>query len=357
MVSEKVVMAAGGTGGHLFPAQHLSQQLQSHNPNMEVLFAGAHLEGSSFFQGTRYRYLDVASGTPFGKGRIKTLFRLSYGIWQSFKWLRQEKPRLIVGFGSFHSFPVLCAALACRTPFVLFESNLYPGRVNRWFSRFARFTAVWFQESGAYLKSPLRQIRLPEVNTEPQPEDYAYFNLNAENPIILVFGGSQGALSINEHWLKCLSRMKEIYGTFQVIHLVGREERVEEAKKRYDDLDIPSAVKAFEPHMEKAYRIAWMAVCRSGASTIAELISFALPALLIPFPAASEDHQTKNAQFLQDKLQGALYLSEKGLQQETFVQAACQINHNRQHMHEQLKKYPRTGKALWEWVRDATSSA
>ncbi len=353
--STRIVIAAGGTGGHLFPAQILASQLREYHPGLEMLFAGAHRHQSPFFQQNKYRYFEVKSATPFCGSwfaRIQACFKIMHGVLKSFHWLKQEKPRLIVGFGSFHSFPILCAAVLKRTPFILFEANVYPGKVNRWLAPFARSTMLLFESAQTHLNSKT-QVVYPLVRHELLPENsYAYFGLNETDPIILVFGGSQGAAQINTCWIKSLPKVRREYGPFQVIHLVGRKESITDIKQAYSEWGIPSCVKAFEPHMRLAYQVASLAICRAGAGTIAELIEFAVPAILIPFPHATEDHQTKNAQFLQQEVKGALCLSEKELKEEGLIAALKIIKQNGQEMKEYLKQYPRKGKALWEVIRD-----
>ncbi len=138
--AKKILFAAGGTGGHLFPAQALAEQLMG--DSVELLFAGARLSQNAYFDKTKFPYHDIASTTPFRGGVLKALKStgiLIKGIRESLRLLSQEKPDLVVGFGSFHAFPVLCAAVLKKIPLVLFESNAIPGKVIRLFSKRAVF--------------------------------------------------------------------------------------------------------------------------------------------------------------------------------------------------------------------------
>src|SRR5271170_6437047 len=134
----KILIAAGGTGGHLFPAQALAEQLSQENVGVELMFAGAKLSENAYFDKTKFRFCDIASMTPFQGSPFKMLKSagvLIKGIGQSLRLLSQEKPTLVVGFGSFHAFPVICAAAMKKIPLVLFESNAIPGKVVRLFSK------------------------------------------------------------------------------------------------------------------------------------------------------------------------------------------------------------------------------
>src|SRR5690242_14057885 len=128
-----IIFAVGGTGGHLFPAQALADELIEKNDHVEILFAGAHLDTNRFLDKNRFRHREVLSATPFGKNPFRAIYILLKGIVKSLQLLKQEKPSLIVGFGSYHSFPLLCAAKLFNIPFVLFEADTIPGKVNRLF--------------------------------------------------------------------------------------------------------------------------------------------------------------------------------------------------------------------------------
>jgi len=131
----KILFAVGGTGGHLFPAQALAEELFALNPSFDILFAGAHLQTTHFLNRERYRHAEVKSATPFGRNPLRAAYLLARGIQESLSLLKREKPALIVGFGSYHSFPLLVAAKLRRIPLILFEPNTFPGFVNRLFSR------------------------------------------------------------------------------------------------------------------------------------------------------------------------------------------------------------------------------
>ena len=127
--THKVIFAAGGTGGHLFPAQALARQLLKKKANVELLFAGAKLTDNVHFDKGKFSHRDITSGTPFRRNvfkAMKSVGALLKGIWESLALLKEQKPDLIIGFGSFHTFPLLCAAVIKKVPLILFESNSIP---------------------------------------------------------------------------------------------------------------------------------------------------------------------------------------------------------------------------------------
>ncbi|MCX6990853.1 MAG: undecaprenyldiphospho-muramoylpentapeptide beta-N-acetylglucosaminyltransferase [Chlamydiae bacterium] len=330
MSKKKVLIAAGGTGGHMFPAQALALELQE--KGYEVLFAGAKLDTNKYFQKDLFSYKAVSSSTlsrgPFFR-QIAVGISLFKGLVQSWKVIHQFKPDLIVGFGSFHSAPVLLAGALRKTPFILFESNAWPGRVNRFFSRFALVSAVQFSKAGSHLKGKARQVAVPfwqkkEDIISTKQEALAYFGLTSDLPTILVFGGSQGAHSINSSVVE-VAKIASYEGLkIQVIHFTGSNAPFNEYAKVYKSLGIPACVKPFEEKMIYAWSASDMAICRAGAVTIAELVRFEIPSILIPFPRAAEDHQKLNALELQN-LSAALCLVEGSLHKDSLFEAVKKI--------------------------------
>lgn len=280
-----MLIAAGGTGGHLFPAQQLAAILDA-----EVQFAGYKIGTSPFFEREKIAYTEIAAH-PLGWGFLLGVWR---GFWQGVKAIRRFAPDVVVGFGSYHVFPVLLAAVFLRKKLVIFEANCKMGKVNRFFSFFASEIASQFPMEG---KKAVLVHWLPWKNKEERLEEReakGLYGLDPDATTILVFGGSQGALFLNEMAPKAIERLG---GKVQAIHLagLGSEEAVRAA---YDKLGIRAVVKPFEKEMASAYAAADLALCRSGAGTIAELIRYELPALLIPYPFATEDHQKKNGDYL-----------------------------------------------------------
>lgn len=318
---KKVIIAAAGTGGHLFPAQALAQELRS--LGHQILFAGHGLSTNRYFSKEEFSYEDVSSATPYKKNALKAFLEISKGIKRSLKLMRSFTPDLIVGFGSFHTFPVLVAAFIFRIPIVLFEANSIPGKVNRLFSRFANVSAVHFVEAGMKLSGKTKEVAMPLWKGVRSCQEKArdYFSLDPRKNTLLIFGGSQGALSIN----KLLSDTAPyLAGEFQVIHFTGDKKAIQEITQRYAELKIPACVKEFETRMDLAWQAATLAVCRSGAATLAELIEFEVPAILLPFPYATDDHQRKNAECM-ERIGGAIYLRDNDRFLDAFLRCKQEI--------------------------------
>lgn len=316
----KIVLAVGGTGGHIFPAQALAREFRERNIFVQVLFMGSGLSCSRYFSAREFPAIDVESATLFGHGPVSFFSackRLFKGTWQSLRQLKKEKPALVIGFGSFHAFPVLLAAVLCRMPFILFESNAIPGKVNRFFSKWAIWTAVQFEEAKKHLKGKVVVANMPlwdkdRISQSIREDAARYFNLREDIKTILVFGGSQGARSINRLFCQAIEGW-EGRPLLQVIHLTGDVTSCQEALLFYRRLGIPAQVKVFEDRMPLAWRMADLAVCRSGAATVAELLAHEVPALLIPYPHAADNHQLHNARIMAEKIGGAVVVEENAL--------------------------------------------
>lgn len=319
MGKRKVVIAAGGTGGHLLPAQEIAKKLQEQN--IDITFIGAGLKENIYFDRERFNFAEILAKTPFQKGVLtilKSLYTLLKGIKQSHIFLKNFKPDLIVGFGSFHVFPVLFAAKIQKRPFMLFESNTVAGKVTRFFSSFALYTAIHLPLIKK-LKGNLVEIRWPFKSKDPkltQQEARKQLQLDSNCFTMLIFGGSQGSSVINSSVLAICKQMLAKNRSFQVIHLTGKLVSVEvvEFCKTHN---IPAVIKPFEKDMNQVFCAADIVICRSGAATIAELIHYHIPAVLIPYPYATEQHQRENALFL--KRLSAAHMVEEGADMERLV--------------------------------------
>lgn len=312
----KVMIAAGGSGGHLYPAQQLAEEIQK---DAEILFVGHGLEKTPFFRKESFPFKSVRAALVVcsPKGFFCFLKETLGGFMQSWRFIREFNPDVIVGFGSFHSLPILLAAVFLRKKIVLFEANSVLGKVNRLFAPFAQFVGVQF-----HLKSHLRNSQfvplLPWNKTFHSKDRKAALEklgLSPDRPTFLIFGGSQGADFLNRTIPSCLP------GHLQVIHLAGNQKAADQVQERYSKEGIVAIVKSFEKDMPSIYAASDFAICRSGAGTIAELIHFGIPALLIPFPFATNQHQAMNARFMVEKIGGATMLIENEVNLTSISQA------------------------------------
>lgn len=327
-MSQRIVIAAGGTGGHLFPAQALSAELKAKIPDVQLLFVAKGLADNPRFNATSYDCVDIASA-PIKKD-LKSLIRASWqipkGIFQSLRALRRFAPDVVVGFGSFHTFPVLAAAYLLGIPIVLHEANRIPGKVNRLFSRFAAWTGVYFPDTAHILKGKSKKTDIPlrpQFNASLRPDRHSglqFYGLSEEAVTVLVFGGSLGAKKLNELAARSLCLLKD-KKKLQVLHFTGSFSASQEVREFYRQAKISAVVRDFESEMQYAWAAADLCLSRSGACTIAEQMTFAVPALFIPYPFATDDHQEKNARFVADCIGGAECLKEKDLAPDHLAQA------------------------------------
>lgn len=325
---KKVLFAVGGTGGHLFPAQALAEELLEKG-SIEVIFAGADLRTNRFLDRARFRFKDVKSATPFRRNPVRACLLLLKGIRESLRLLKEEKPDLIIGFGSYHSFPLLAAAKWMRIPFVLFEADTIPGKVNRLFSKYALFTAVHFPQAKEHLTGKSLPVPMPSKHFKlggsvTCAQARALLGLAPECFTLFVFGGSQGARGINKYMERLLSLLHEAHIAVQLIHITGHEETTYRIKSLCDSLGIKCYVRDFEPHMGYLWKAATLLIGRSGASTLSEMLHFEVPGILIPYPHASDSHQHVNALFLEKQAQGGVCMLEEEVTADALLKMLCQ---------------------------------
>lgn len=308
---QKIVIAVGGTGGHVLPAQKIGRKLSS---KFDVVYIGVGLSKNPFFDKEGVDYYDI-EGAGLARGVLecgKANFR---GIRAAKIVLAKLKPEFVIGFGSFHSFPVLAAAVYLGVPYYLFEFNVVPGKVNRLFSRGAKKVFIHFEPKRKKLSGNLTLVdyafeNLPIVS---QNEARLHFGLNPHKKTLLIFGGSQGASIINDLVVNGAEQLK---GEFQVLHFPGKESNYHEA---YNSLSIPSYVEPFCSRMDLAWLAADLAICRSGAGAMREILIYETPAILIPYPNAKDDHQTDNAKYIEEVVKGGVHLKQSNITSELLM--------------------------------------
>lgn len=310
-MKKKIIFSAGGTGGHLFPAQAVAASLKG---KANLLFVGGGLSKNPYFDRSEFEFVEIPTATLNLRSPKKLLFsclKIAQGFFKSRKIIKTYRPDIVVGFGSFYTFPLLLAALTKKIPIVLHEQNAIPGKVNRLFSKRAKFTAVTFSQSQKHLSGKSVEVvfplRFPMIRKEKKAS-LSYFGLFSNKITLLAFGGSQGGFGINR-------LMKEVAPflpkEFQILHFTGKKGEAEEIAKLYRDLGLSFCVREFENNMNEAWNVADCAFTRAGASTITEAISWEVPAILIPFPFAAENHQEKNAEHFVKEVKGGFMFSEK----------------------------------------------
>lgn len=298
----RAILAGGGTGGHVIPALAIANQLKK-SYGAEILFIGTargienRLVPAAGFplQLVRVGALKNVSLTT----RLKTAFDLPRAVWDAGHMLNQFAPDVVIGVGGYASGPAMLAALVKHIPTLAFEPNVVPGFANRMVARFVSGAAVHFEETAKY-------FRHAEVTGVPVRQ--AFFEIATKSPLLaqntrekwgtlLVFGGSQGAHAINEAMIRCLPVLLREAPGIHIIHQTG-ERDYNDALAAYRGLGESAEVFKFIEDMPAAFARADLVVCRSGASTVAEIAAAGKPAVFVPFPRAADDHQRVNAEAL-----------------------------------------------------------
>jgi UDP-N-acetylglucosamine--N-acetylmuramyl-(pentapeptide) pyrophosphoryl-undecaprenol N-acetylglucosamine transferase len=292
----RAILAGGGTGGHVIPALAIARELKSRY-GAEILFIGTSRGIENRLvpaDGFELKLIEVGALKNVSIAtRLKTLFALPHAISAAKKMLREFKADVVIGVGGYASGPAMIAAQRLGIPTLAFEPNLVPGLANRVVARRVKAAAVHFEETAKYFKNakvtgvPVR----PEFfSIAPRPAD--------ATPSLLVFGGSQGAAAINAAIVGALPTMRSALPNLKIVHQTGESE-LAPTKGAYEKAGVVAEVSAFITNMPRAFANADLIVCRSGASTVAEITAAGKPAIFIPFPRAADDHQTRNAQALQ----------------------------------------------------------
>ena len=290
----RAILAGGGTGGHVIPALAIANQLKK-SYGAEVLFIGT-------ARGIENR-LVPAAGFPLQlvrvgalknvslMTRVKTAFDLPRAVWDAGRMLNEFAPDVVIGVGGYASGPAMLAAVVKHIPTLAFEPNVVPGFANRVVAQFVSAAAVHFEETAKY-------FRHAEVTGVPVRQ--AFFEIAPKRggtPTLLVFGGSQGAHAINEAMIRCLPVLQREAPGIHIIHQTG-ERDYNDALAAYAHLGESAEVFKFIEDMPAAFARADLVVCRSGASTVAEIAAAGKPAVFVPFPRAADDHQRVNAEAL-----------------------------------------------------------
>jgi UDP-N-acetylglucosamine--N-acetylmuramyl-(pentapeptide) pyrophosphoryl-undecaprenol N-acetylglucosamine transferase len=298
MSQRPILIMAGGTGGHVFPALALARLLRERS--YEVIWLGTHrgLEARIVpAEGIPIEWLSV--GGLRGKGLLTLLaapFRLAQALWQALGVIRRHRPVVVVGLGGFVTGPGGVAAWLTRRPLVIHEQNAVAGFTNRCLSHLAREVLEAFPGSfGRDVRARAigNPVRRDISAVRPPVERFA----DRSGPVrILVIGGSQGAARLNAVVPFALARLATSI-SFDVRHQAG-ERWIEAGRQSYAKAGVRADVRPFIEDMAEAYGWADLVICRSGALTVSELAAVGVGAILVPFPAAVDDHQTHNAQYL-----------------------------------------------------------
>ncbi|AKJ64377.1 UDP-N-acetylglucosamine--N-acetylmuramyl-(pentapeptide) pyrophosphoryl-undecaprenol N-acetylglucosamine transferase [Kiritimatiella glycovorans] len=296
-----IAVACGGTGGHLCPGLATAAELKARGHRVTLWLTGKarEREAAAEWDGA---VIDVPSeGFQFGwhPRSLLTVARLAGAVARGRGRMKKDRPDVVLAMGSYASVGPLAAARMLGVPIVLHEANVLPGRANALFARTAACVGVTFEETRHYLRGrrvvhtgmPLRRGLNPGRTEPPAFEGVLR---------LLVMGGSRGAHALNETLPHALARVQSRGHRVCVTHLAGDEDR-DGTAARYGEAGVEHDTRAFCGDMDALYRMTHLAVCRAGASTCAELSAYGIPALFVPYPHATADHQTLNARQLEKR--------------------------------------------------------
>ncbi len=294
------VIACGGTGGHLFPGIAVAEVLQNRGHKVMLLISEKDIDAVALSGRTEFRVEKlptVGLPSPFSPAFFGFTRRFIESLSLCRTIYRKFKPHAVLGMGGFTSTaPLLAGRLRGIVTFI-HESNAVPGKANRWTARIVNAVMLGFKECAPFFPKIRTEITGTPVRTELVSLDRAEarreLGLQEHLPTLLVMGGSQGARGINQALIKALPFLQGL--PLQVIHLSGaRDERL--VADNYRRENVPTYIAPFHHRMEEVYSAADLVVARAGAASLAELAAFSLPGILIPFPYAADDHQTRNAE-------------------------------------------------------------
>ena len=314
----RIIIAGGGTGGHLFPGIAVAREIQSRYRNAGVLFVVGRKKMETGILST-YQFetesIDVKGLKGQGwKQGFQVLTRIPRSIMQSASIIRRFSPSVVLGVGGYSSGPFCLAARGMGIPTAVHEQNSYPGLTNRLLTRIVDRTFISFEACEPFFKTKRKvltgnPVREELIQEQEKPENKKTFS-------VLVVGGSQGARAINEAFVDTLAQLKAAGKKIRAIHQTGQTD-YERVQTDYTNRGLSGKVTPFIHEMAEAYGFAQMVVGRAGATTIFELAALGKPSILVPYPFAANQHQETNANALVE-IGGAEMIHQKDLNGESL---------------------------------------
>jgi UDP-N-acetylglucosamine--N-acetylmuramyl-(pentapeptide) pyrophosphoryl-undecaprenol N-acetylglucosamine transferase len=322
----RIVIAGGGTGGHLFPGIAIAEEFMKRDEHAQILFIGTQKGIESKWLG-RIGYdlatIDIEGLQGRGvKALIKGFYRIPQSMWQSRRILTRFCPQIVIGVGGYASGPAVLAAHFMGMPTAIAEQNAIPGLTNRILGKFAdkifvtyAGTGSWFSRAKVVLSgNPVRAAFAAVSGSRRAQRDYRQ---------LLVFGGSQGAMMINKSVIEMLPELRKMKTKIRVLHQTGMKD-LELVREAYHNCGIEAEVTPFIVDMAGAYIQADLIICRAGATSLAEITAAGKAPVLIPFPFAANDHQTKNAEAMV-RAGAAVMIAEKDLSGENLFTVVADL--------------------------------
>lgn len=327
----RILVTGGGTGGHIYPALAFIRYVQKIQPDSEFLYVGTHrgLENKIVPEtGISFKTIKIQGfKRKLSLDNIKTVQLFVESIKRSKEILREFKPDVVIGTGGYVSGSVVYAAARMKIPTIVHEQNSVPGITNKFLSRFADRVGISFLDAAQYFPENKTVLvgnpRAQEVVTSGKSEVLEQYGLLPDIPTVLIFGGSQGALKINQAVIQALPKFSQ--KEYQVLYASGDRYYNEIAEKfDIEKINHNLSLQPYIKNMTDVMANVDLLIGRAGATSIAELTALGLPAILIPSPYVTNDHQTKNAQSLVNA--GAVkMITDADLTGEKLVEAVDEI--------------------------------
>lgn len=363
----RVAIACGGTGGHLFPGLAVADQLIKRDCSVTLLISKKEIDQQAV-KNTSGMEIVALPAVGLSGGNILEFargFAKSYSLAK--KLFKKQTPQAALAMGGFTSAAPLLAAKTCDALTFLHESNTIPGRANRWLSWTVNHAFVGFSETQNRLNTSRVTVTGTPVRPQFVPSDPAFaratMGLDPVQPTVLIVGGSQGATGINDLFVETLPELVKSAPQIQFIHLTGAKD-AEKVQRSYAGVGVENllaVVRPFFAEMELALSAATVVVSRSGASSLAEFASMRTPAILIPFPAATDNHQFHNARAF-EQTGAAKLMEQSGATPESLVKMILEIVQEqsaREKMRDALEQWhqPRAAELIAEHILNAMAGA
>lgn len=331
----RFLAVTGTSGGHIFPALSFLNALKDKNTNIDTLLVlpQNNINYQIDLDRHQVRYISAYKfNTGSGLKKLISILKFLQGTFESLCILLKFKPDIVVGFGSIYSVAPVLFAWLFRIKTLIHEQNVVPGRANRFLARFVDKIAISFKQTTGYFRNIQRRIVFTgnpirqDLKIIDRFKALNFFGFQNDRFTILVMGGSQGSQKINQIFRESLSLMAD-KGRLQIIHIAGSKD-YDLINNAYKDLNLKIKIFSFLKQIHYAYSISDLAITRAGACTIAELIKFALPAVIIPYPFALR-HQLSNAKVLEDS-GSAILISEDRLNAKVLKNTLEELVNNQQ---------------------------
>lgn len=340
----KIIISGGGTGGHIYPAIAIAQEIRDRLPETQLLYVGTRegMESTIVPQaGFDFKTIDI---TGINRSSLikasQSLAKMPRSFFQGWEVVRDYRPDIVIGTGGYVSFPVVLAAtfLDCKT--YIHEQNALPGLANRNLARRVDCVMLTFPEAQKQLNAKLIKLTgLPvrkDILNVNAGEARQKLGLKEDKFTLLVFGGSRGAMTINQAMVGAMDRLQ--HEDIQIIWLTGENGYQDIKKSLADKVDLHDMecnlqVFPYMYNMNEVLAVSNLAVCRAGASTLSELAIMGLPAILVPYPYAAENHQEMNARALLQKKAVTMVIDEF-LDGDTLYQRVSELMFNPQRLKE-----------------------